>query len=231
MDVSQEVFPESEELKEARKEVSKSIGVMAEAIIKLDELKKEHEEIKRNAELGDRISQFRLGTEYSGKDDAKAFIWWYLSAEQGYPRAQVCLGNWYSVGRFVNKNEAEAMKWYQKAADQGHADGQFHVGAFNDDGRCVARDDVEAAKWYKLAAEQGHARAQYHLAEMLDNGEGIPEDDVMAYMWAIIAAADGHTFAAQLKKEIEKQITPVQIAEAQKLSREWVEKNKKEIEN
>ena len=58
--------------------------------------------------------------------------------------------------------------------------------------------------------------------------DGIPEDDVFAYMWYNymwynLSAAQGNETARSNKDEIEQRMTREQIAEAQRLSREWIE--------
>ena len=80
----------------------------------------------------------------------------------------------------------------------------------------------EAVRWYRLAAEQGIARAQYNLGLKYAIGEGVPEDDVLAYMWYNLSAAQGNETARSNKEIIERSMTREQIAEAQRLSREWV---------
>ena len=90
-------------------------------------------------------------------------------------------------------------------------------------GRGVPQDFVEAARWFRLAAEQGSAIAQYNLGDMYGNGEGVPEDIVLAYMWYNLAAVQGHDRAQRNKDTAEQQMTREQIAEAQRLSREWIE--------
>jgi hypothetical protein len=40
-------------------------------------------------------------------------------------------------------------------------------------------------------------------------------------MWLNLAAAGGNQDAAQVRDELEKGMTPAQIAEAEKLAREW----------
>lgn len=47
------------------------------------------------------------------------------------------------------------------------------------------------------------------------------KDDVLAYKWLNLAAASGNNEAEELRKEAANSMTPDQIAEAQKLSREW----------
>ena len=92
------------------------------------------------------------------------------------------------------------------------------------DGEGVPEDDVEAVKWYRKAAEQGYATAQYNLALMYANGSGVPEDYVESYMWLNLAAAQGTEEAKQSKGILSEKMTKEQIAEAQKLSREWFAK-------
>ena len=85
------------------------------------------------------------------------------------------------------------------------------------------KDDEEAVWWYRLAAEQGYASAQTILGLMYANGEGVPEDLVLAYMWYNLSAAQGNPRARWDKIIVEQRMTGEQIADAQRLSREWTE--------
>ena len=88
------------------------------------------------------------------------------------------------------------------------------------------QDSAAALKWYRLAAAQGYARAQYSLGYMYANGEGVPQDHVQAHKWLTLATI---TFtdkperdeAIKARNSVAAQMTPAQIAEAQKLAREW----------
>ena len=91
------------------------------------------------------------------------------------------------------------------------------------DGDGVPEDDAEAVRLFRLAAEQGFALAQFNLGVMYANGEGVPEDDVLAYMWFNVAAAQGYEGAQGNKDLLAERMTREQIAEAQRLSREWIE--------
>ena len=53
--------------------------------------------------------------------------------------------------------------------------------------------------------------------------DGVPEDIVLAYMWWNLAAAQGDEGPQSNKDRAERQMTSEQIAEAQRLSREWLE--------
>ena len=85
--------------------------------------------------------------------------------------------------------------------------------------------DSQAVKWYRLAAEQGYARAQYNLGISYYNGEGVAEDNVQAYKWLHIASKRGIKGAAKDREDTAEVMTSGEIAEAQKLAREWMVKH------
>ena len=60
---------------------------------------------------------------------------------------------------------------------------------------------------------------------MYGKGHGVTQDYVQAYMWYILAA-QGEKDTGELRDGLAKQMTPAQIAEAQKLAREWKPKGK-----
>jgi TPR repeat protein len=113
-----------------------------------------------------------------------------------------------------------AVSWYRKAAEQGIADAQVNLGNMYASGQGVPQDYAAAVSWYRKAAEQGYAGAQYNLGQMYRKGQGVPQDYVTAHMWFNLAAAAGDDRAAEVRDVIAKQMTPAQIAEAQKLARE-----------
>ena len=71
-----------------------------------------------------------------------------------------------------------------------------------------------------MSAEQGHANAQGILGGMYYVGDGVPEDYVQAYAWLSLAAAQGNKNSVMAKDIIRKDLTQVQLAEAQRPSRE-----------
>jgi uncharacterized protein len=95
-------------------------------------------------------------------------------------------------------------------------------------GKGVQQDDVEAAKWYRKAADQGYADADYNIGFMYATGQGVPQDYVQAYQWFETAAAryarsetESRARAVKYRDLIAKRMTPAQIAEAEKLERDW----------
>jgi len=127
----------------------------------------------------------------------------------------------YHNGLGVPQDYVEAMKWCRLAADQGNAEAQDMLGTMYDHSEGVAKNYSEAVKWYHRAADQGNADAQSHLGLMYAAGEGVPRDYVRAHKWLNLSAARGNNFAIKYRDNIAERITPVQIAEAQKLAREW----------
>ncbi len=158
-------------------------------------------------------------------------LWWPL-AEQGNASAQFFVGAMYENGHGVTQDYTEAVKWYRRAAEQGDATAQSFLGAMYHNGKGVATDYAEAVKWYRLAAEQGHAIAQFNLGIMYDIGQGVPQDHVLAHMWLNLAASrsppgEDYDEALQLRDAVTERMTPAQIAEAQKLAREWKPRSKR----
>ncbi len=82
-------------------------------------------------------------------------------------------------------------------------------------------DYAEAVKYYRLAAEQGNENAQNNLGGMYEKGQGVPQDYVEAHKWLNLAGAKGLEVAIANRERVARKMTPAQIAEAQRLAREW----------
>ena len=165
---------------------------------------------------------FDAGLEaYKRSDFTAALHEFRPLAEQGDARAQAMLGNMYFEGWGVPEDDAEAVKWYRKAAEQGHVLAEFKLGVMYRQGVGVAQDFAKAAKWFRTAAEEGHATAQLVLGVMYVLGQGVAQDHVQAHMWWSLAASQGERGATINRDRVEGDMTPEQIAEAEKLAREW----------
>jgi uncharacterized protein len=106
-------------------------------------------------------------------------------------------------------------------------------------GEGVTQDHYEAVKWFLRAANQGNEVAQHSLGIAYRDGRGVPQDYVLAYMWLNLAVlhplppADAigglmRSVATNLRNdnirardELAAKMTPSQIAEGQKRTREW----------
>ena len=82
-------------------------------------------------------------------------------------------------------------------------------------------------KWWRRAANQGDNSAQVSLGWMYQSGEGVLKDYVLAYKWYNLAAAQGNKQAPKFRGNLVKLMTPSQIAEAQRLAREFKPKKEK----
>jgi len=206
------------------------------------------------AEQGDAKAQNNLGVMYDKgqgvpQDYKEAVKWYRLSAEQGIADTQFNLGRMYDNGLGVPQDYKKAVKWLLKSAEQKNTKAQRLIRAsyhklhkevaeqgdsyaqrFLGDsyylGLGVTQDYAEAAKWYKKAAEQGDSVSQIILGAMYEKGKGISKDFVEAYKWFSISGETGNG-RMYIEKLGKRKMTTAQIAEAQKLAQEWMEKHQK----
>ena len=112
-----------------------------------------------------------------------------------------------------------------KAAEQGESDAQVNLGLMYKLGKGMMQDDVEAEKWYRKAAEQGSAFAQFKLGMLYQEGEGVPQDYVLAHLWFNLAASraapENKKVLTDSRDRIASRMSSAQLAEAQRLAREW----------
>lgn len=83
------------------------------------------------------------------------------------------------------------------------------------------QNPIEGVKWLRQAADLGDGDAQFTLAVAYQEGNGVPKDAVLGYMWMNLAAASGSREAASIREILRKSMTAEQLAEAQRLGREW----------
>jgi TPR repeat protein len=103
------------------------------------------------------------------------------------------------------------------------------AGPFEDAAAAYERGDYKtASRLWRTLAEQGLAMAQLNLGIMYAKGNGVPQDYVQAHMWLNLAAArfpasdaENLNVAVGTLDIVASRMTPAQIAEAQKLAREW----------
>ena len=125
------------------------------------------------------------------------------------------------------KKDKESFVKMNALAQKRDIPAQFYLGFMYDNGLGVMKDVKEAVKWYRKAAEQGQANAQNNLGCMYGFGDGVLQDYVTSYAWVNIAGANGYDIKEFKSVLLEKKMTPEQIAEGQKLSKEMVKKNPK----
>jgi TPR repeat protein len=178
------------------------------------------------------VAQYNLGRAYAfgdgqgvPQDDAKAAKWFRKAADQGLASAQLSLGFMNELGQGVPEDDVEAARWYRKAADQGVAEAQASLGTMYSEGRGVPRNYAKALIWYRKAADQGEPAAQCDLGRSYELGRGVAQDYVFAHMWYNLAASRSTGRKQKewsgLRDSLAAKMTASQIAEAQRLAREW----------
>lgn len=108
-------------------------------------------------------------------------------------------------------------------AEARNAEAQFGVAILCNNSLGVQRDYLQGDMWYRKSADQGYSGAQYDLGVMYELGQGVRQDYVLAYMWPDLAASISRPddFMVEKRDEVAAKMTPDQIAEAQRLAREW----------
>ena len=154
--------------------------------------------------------------KHTNKIILAAFV---LSASLAAP---VAAGSFEEGRTAYNRGDYQtALRLWRLLADEGIATAQYNLGFMYAKGQGVDEDYAEAVKWFHEAADQGFATAQATLGLIYYEGQGVPQDYVQAHMWFNLAAGQGDEHAVWNRTVVTKLMTPAQIAEAQKLAREW----------
>ena len=174
----------------------------------------------------------------------------FQGAEKGGASAALLLGRMYESGSgtVAGRSLEAAVYWYTRAAQIAETTpikdmvyvNQFAMEAahrlgfiyeYGDQG--LAKDAKLAAHWYLRAAEKGYYPSQYNLGAMYAQNLITPPNDVEGYKWLLLAqqGSDGCTYDPQCRfvtadppghiKRLRARMTPAQIAEAERLVKEW----------
>ena len=125
---------------------------------------------------------------------------------------------------YNRKDYTTALSEWRPLAEQGHAKAQYKLGLLYANGQGVPQEYERAQQWFEKAAAQGDTRAQHSLGFLYHSGYYVPQDFVQAHKWYSLAAANGHKDAAMLRGVLPNQMTPAQIDEAKRMTREWKSK-------
>jgi len=87
---------------------------------------------------------------------------------------------------------------------------------------CSDANSLFRWQWVCLAAHQGHHDAQYDVANRYRRGSSpVQLDPIEAYKWLSLAAKDGDAIKRYYRDVLVRQLSPEQIAEAERLVAEW----------
>lgn len=82
--------------------------------------------------------------------------------------------------------------------------------------------DIDSLAQYEREARTGRAEALYNLGLAYSTGQGVVQDYVAAHKWFNLAAMRGSDVAKNWRNQIAGEMNAGQIAQAQKLAREWL---------
>jgi TPR repeat protein len=184
---------------------------------------------RKAAEQGLAMAQYQLALDYAlgegaEPDKPEAAIWFRKAAEQNVVEAQVEIGQCYARGDGVQANGADAIHWFRKAVAQGSMDAEYQIGKCYFEGTGFSKDIEQGVKWIRHAAERGFAPAQNAFGQCYEKGTGVPKDPLQAYKWFALAAARDDEHAVDIRVNLAKMealLKPEEVAEAQRLAREF----------
>ncbi len=209
------------------------------------------EQLRRAAESGHPIAQWKLGRIYQTGDgvpvnDVKAFEFFNQVANNhaddspASPQsafvasAFVALGGYYLNGidnTAVRPNVQKAREIYTYAASYfGDADAQFNLGRLYLDAGSNERDPKQAARWLKVAARKGHVGAQALLGQLLFAGDDdIPRRPAQGLMWLTVARANANASNEDWVRDAQEQAFSVASEQERRLgvaqAQDWIAKS------
>lgn len=146
-------------------------------------------------------SMFMAGSMLCATGDYEhGLVFVQASAEDGYPKAQSCLGALLYVGDIIERDSVRAFQLFKSAAEQGDTDALLYLGFCYEDGEVTEKDDEKAFEYYLKSAESGNAEGQFNAGLCYENGKGTEKDPELAIYWYRKAAEQEHEEA---KKKLE----------------------------
>jgi uncharacterized protein len=88
----------------------------------------------------------------------------------------------------------------------------------------MARMDISMEKG-ELASLIGARDALFELGMLYATGRDVAADLVVAHKWFNLSASRGNPAALAYRIELAREMSSEQVAEAQKLAREWIQAN------
>jgi two-component system nitrate/nitrite response regulator NarL len=95
----------------------------------------------------------------------------------------------------------------------------------------VASRCDESLHWLRALAEQGLASAQLLLAQMHGEGRGASQDRTQAYRLFLLAEKSAQVIeiSQSARKKLASEMSPMEIAEAERQAATWLEENRKQL--
>ena len=89
----------------------------------------------------------------------------------------------------------------------------------------------ENLEWLRGLAEQGLASAQLLLAQVHSEGRGVSQDRTQAYRLFLLAERSAQVLeiSQRKRKKLAGEMSPTEIAEAERRAASWIEENRKQF--
>jgi hypothetical protein len=168
-----------------------------DVVITRRDYEKSFNQVMKEAQSGDRLSQYVLAEYYefglTGKIDLVKSLEWYMkSANQGYTRSQKKVALFYINGKGgIDKSERDARIWLEKAVAQNDTDAQFELGISLCYSKTLPLDcirGIELLKAAGLSKDEISYRALYVLGDIYYFGINVPKNNVEAVKWFKLSA-------------------------------------------
>lgn len=175
-------------------------------------------------------AQFALSNAYAlGRgvpmNPTEMFSWLRKAADNGYMPAMVAMAAVLDRGFGLPQDIAAATGWIKRAADAGSVNATFQYAQRLQSGFGVEKNEQEAGEWFKRAAMRGHPAAQLLLGSIAEGSIASPEQNVESLVWLTLAGRNGppeiKTLAQERQRELQKNMMPSEITEAQTRARTW----------
>lgn len=89
----------------------------------------------------------------------------------------------------------------------------------------MARMDLSTVERAEVAAQAGMQDALFELGMIYSTGRDVEPDLVTAHKWFNLAAHRGNRTARDYRAELAREMSELQVAEAQRRAREWLATN------
>ncbi|KAF5198805.1 Erad-associated e3 ubiquitin-protein ligase component hrd3a [Thalictrum thalictroides] len=153
----------------------------------------EYQALKGNAGAMYKMGIFYyFGFKGVRRNHAKAFTWFFKSAEKGEPHSMELLGEMYARGAGVERNYTKALRWLTLASKQQHFSAYNGLGYLYVKGYGVGKKNyTKAVEYFGKAAENEDAAGHYNLGLLYLKGIGVKKDVRIACNFFITAASVG----------------------------------------
>lgn len=187
-----------------------------------------HEHLAAAAEQGQAEAMFYLSVvlgapQFPRQDPAAAFAAAHRAALAGFAPAFARVGYLMMQGTGVARDPERAVEWFRQGAARNDLQSMAYLGWATATGTGTGRDGPAGERLLNAAAGAGNLWAMATLTTLYREGLALTRDYSRAYTWATIALARGHTGASlrTARDELEKLLTPEQVAAAQRAARDW----------